>query len=308
MTVMSVGRRLRRAVRALFEPEPPPRAEGPRPKQEHETKAARRNQRLSRRNQLRTELSIPTDGPGSAGVVQLDYAAHPIQLLVTSEMGREWRAHACAKEPWTVEWIEASLADGGVLYDIGANVGAFSLIASKVAGDRGAVVAFEPGYASYAQLCDNIVLNHCEAAVIPVPIALGSRSGLGRFGYKSLHAGQSRHHFTDAQWRPEDAAGAKIYEQPVLSMTLDEAMKQFGFPAPNHIKLDVDGAEVAVLRGALATLASPDLRSILIEVDDSQTDAVTALLAEQGFTLARRHKNVHEQATQVWYGVFTRPQ
>ena len=55
-------------------------------------------------------------------------------------MERQWRAASCAKEPWTVNWLRDAVGPGDVLYDIGANVGAFSLVAAKHCGAH--VVAF----------------------------------------------------------------------------------------------------------------------------------------------------------------------
>ena len=193
--------------------------------------------------------SLASLGDSSATVVELDYARHPVQLLATSSMERNWRARSCKKEPWTVEWIEESMNEGGVLYDVGANVGAFSLIAAKVCARRGTVVAFEPGFASYAHLCANIVLNRCEPIIIPVPLALGSASGLGRFRYLSLDPGQSRHDFQQNAWVADEAAATKRYLQPVLSMTLDSVIQTFALPQPNHLKIDVDGGEIDVSRG-----------------------------------------------------------
>src|ERR671932_123659 len=57
------------------------------------------------------------------------------------------RLRPVAKEPWTVRWLERSLRDGDVLYDVGANVGAYSLIAAALGAQ---VVAIEPAYANYA--------------------------------------------------------------------------------------------------------------------------------------------------------------
>src|SRR6185503_20835907 len=67
----------------------------------------------------------------SASVVRLDFAPSEILLYVTGEPERRWRAKSCAKEPWTVEWLLQDVRRGDVLYDIGANVGTFSLIAAK---------------------------------------------------------------------------------------------------------------------------------------------------------------------------------
>src|SRR5579872_3231912 len=65
----------------------------------------------------------------------LDYAASRIRLLVSSsEIGV--RLRSVEKEPFTVEWIEQSLRPGEVFYDIGANVGAYSLIAARATANR----------------------------------------------------------------------------------------------------------------------------------------------------------------------------
>ena len=247
-------------------------------------------------------------GGTSASVVPLDYTRHPVRLLATSSMERKWRAQSCKKEPWTVAWIEESMSAGGVLYDVGANVGAFSLIAAKVCARRGTVVAFEPGFASYAHLCANIVLNRCESIIVPLPVALGSTNGLGSFAYLTLDPGQSRHQFRQQAWVAEEADTKKRYLQPVLSMTLDSMIQTFGLPQPHHLKLDVDGGEIDVLEGARETLGGPTLRSILIEIDETQTEPAVALLNQCGFTLDRTHKKKHRKdtASQVWYGVFRR--
>jgi FkbM family methyltransferase len=251
---------------------------------------------------------LATLGEGGASVVSLDYPVHPIRLLATSPMERKWRARSCKKEPWTVAWIEESMSSGGVLYDVGANVGAFSLVAAKVCARRGTVVAFEPGFASYSHLCGNIVLNRCEAIIIPVPLALAGTCGLGTFRYLSLDPGQSRHDFRQDGWVADEADTRKRYLQPVLSMTMDSAIATFSLPAPNYLKIDVDGGEIDVLQGAAQTLASPALSSILIEIDEAQTDAVLPILDRSGFALDRTFKGKHSKgtATRVWYGIFRR--
>ena len=178
----------------------------------------------------------------------------------------------------------------------------------RCAGDAGTVVAFEPGFASYAHLCGNIVLNRCEAIIIPVPLALAGSCGLGSFRYLSLDPGQSRHDFRPEAWDADEADTPKRYLQPVLSMTLDSAISTFSLPAPTHLKIDVDGGEIDVLQGAAQTLATSTLRSILIEIDESQTEPALAILDRSGFALDRTHKGKHgkDTASRVWYGIFKR--
>jgi FkbM family methyltransferase len=260
-------------------------------------KQAARRERVGRQRADRGALSVD----GEVSTVALDYPRHDIRLLASSRMEREWRARSCAKEPWTVAWLEASMPEGGVLYDIGANTGAFSLVAAKIGGPGTTVVAFEPGYASFARLCENIVLNGCQDVIFPVPLALGEATGVATLRYNTLHPGQSRHRFVEHAWM---RAGAD--NQPILAISLDALVEQFSLPPPRHVKLDVDGAELSVLRGAARTLVSPGLASILIEIDDSLSGAVTALLEASGFRLDERHKREQGEATRVWYGVFRR--
>ena len=66
-------------------------------------------------------------------------------------------------------------------------------------------------------------------------------------------------------------------------------MDAFSLPPPHHLKIDVDGSELNVLRGAAATLAGRQLRTILIEVDDPNAEAVSELLGGHGFELRSRH-------------------
>jgi FkbM family methyltransferase len=240
-----------------------------------------------------------------ATILDVDYERSRIQIKATSRMERRYRARACAKEPWTIEWLEREVRPGDALYDIGANVGVYSIIGAKLLRNRGAVIAFEPGYASYARLCENIALNGVPGLVVPFPLPLWSEAGIVSFKYRSLEPGQSRHRM----WRNERSLSGEHEDggdnvHPVVAVTLDQAIEVLKIPPPTLIKLDVDGAELHVLTGALRTLARPNLRSLLIEIERKQTDAVVSLLAESGLSLTERHERAPTRP--VWYGVFRR--
>jgi FkbM family methyltransferase len=227
---------------------------------------------------------VRQDGDADVAPVRLDYPGTDIWLRATSMPERRWRARSCAKEPWTVRWIEDAVRKGEVLYDIGANVGTFSLIAAV--GRKASVVAFEPGYANFARLCENILLNECSASIIPVPLPLSDTPGLLSFKYRSLEPGQSRHSLGDG---PYVARGSSTYVQPVCAMSLDRAVADFQLPAPHHLKIDVDGSELRVLRGGPSVLRGEQLRSILIESDAEAWDSLAAELTGAGFRLHARH-------------------
>jgi FkbM family methyltransferase len=260
-----------------------------------------------RRNFLRGVVDcIPADSfielHASTPPRKLDYEHAEILLRVVTK-SETFRLRACAKEPFTVEWLHTRVGPGEVLYDIGANVGVYSLVAAKKPGGAARVFSFEASYASIASLCANIVLNDVAGQVTPMPIALSDRTAMNVFSLRDVEPGAARHAL--GYDPPED--GPTMFQQPVMMFRLDDLIEWFKIPAPNHIKLDVDGGELAVLEGAARTLASPALRSILVEVSTSLSGAVADVLAGHGLRLQSKiavKNKAGEYA--VWYGLFGR--
>ncbi len=209
-------------------------------------------------------------------------------------------------EPWTVHWIEQVIRPGEVLYDVGANVGAFSLVASKVHEQAVRVFAFEPSFGTYAALCRNIIANECEKSITPVPVALTERKGQTVFKYRSLISGTTQHAVGQQTLATKDFKETKpAYTQRILGISLDAIVQDFGFDRPNHIKLDVDGGELEILRGAASTLAGGFVNSILIDArDDKQGASLTAYLRQYGFRIAARFHRT--DGTPSFHAVFAR--
>ena len=78
---------------------------------------------------------------------------------------------------------------------------------------------------------------------------------------------------------------------PVFSYRLDDLIHQSEVQPPNHIKLDVDGLELSILRGADEMLSQPNLRSILVEVDKAEDPSgeILRLLKNKGFHIQSYH-------------------
>lgn len=212
---------------------------------------------------------------GSDTVVAVDYQAADI-LIHTNGRRERRRAFACRKEPWTVEWLEQLPAEG-VLWDIGANVGAYSLIAALRPESQLQVVSVEPSFSTYAALCRNIVLNEAAGQVTPLGVMLSDKTGLQTFSYSTLEAGAAYH----AGGAPTLKEGfVSAWDQQVLAYRLDELVEELGLPAPDFIKLDVDGAEVRVLHGAERVLGG--VRSVMVEVADTELASVGSLMDAHG--------------------------
>jgi FkbM family methyltransferase len=228
-----------------------------------------------------------------APVAALDYGRARLVVNVASSAVAHSRLHPVAKEPWTVAWLEARVRGDDVLWDVGANVGGYSLIAA--AAGAGRVIAVEPSPSNFAALCDNVALNGLGATIVPLPVVLTGSTGLARLEHGDARPGAT-HRLTDGD------EGV-----PTLGFALDDLLDRFALPAPTLLKLDVDGAEAQVVAGARATLARPELRSVLVEIEERSQDEVVAALAAARFALVERHAERDGVPLQgVWYGVFER--
>jgi FkbM family methyltransferase len=216
---------------------------------------------------------------------RLDYPRADLRMALGSPW-QIYRLRSCAKEPETVAWLEREFQPDDCLYDIGANVGAYALVAFAVSRGRGTILAFEPGFSTYAELCRNVGLNRAERSIVPLPIALGAVNGLSTLGYSDTAPGAARHSWGDA--KPETPATLDLRSP---TWRLDDLVETLKLPAPTLIKLDVDGPELEILLGATRTLSNPRLRSCLVELDALLESSKQAqeLLVSAGFTERSRH-------------------
>ncbi len=196
----------------------------------------------------------------------------------------EFRARTLlTKEPETLRWIE-TFDSGDVLWDIGANVGSYSLYA----GLRGMrTLAFEPSAGNYHLLNRNIEINRMDDRISAYCLAFSDDTRLAAFHMQSTEVGSALSSFaeaTDWQGRPFSA----VFEQAMMGFDIDGFIRQFSPAFPTHIKIDVDGREDKIVAGARATLADPRLKSVLIELDggrESYTQEVVRRMADAGLIL-----------------------
>ncbi|MBL8174113.1 MAG: FkbM family methyltransferase [Bryobacterales bacterium] len=144
------------------------------------------------------------------------------------------------------------LPTGGVFYDIGAQAGYHSVLAAKRAGANGAVYSFEPLPRNQSYLRKNLALNDIRNTTM-VPAAVSDRDGELAFdpgpGFMAGHLSQS-------------GDGLRV-----KAVTLDYWQQTESARGPNLIKIDVEGAEVAVLNGAVRVIAE-HRPAILIDTHD----------------------------------------
>lgn len=173
------------------------------------------------------------------------------------------------------EALRRTVPAGGVVYDIGANVGFFALLAARLAGPEGRVIAFEP-IAEVAALAREAALRSDLGDRVEVRVAaVGERAGsvvmcvVAQGGIWSHVATREPH-------------SATTERREVAQVSLDDAVAA-GAPPPDVIKIDVEGAEDDVLRGARHVLA--EHRPVVVCELHGTNDEVADLLEEAGYAI-----------------------
>lgn len=209
-----------------------------------------------------------------------------------------WRTYN-TKEPETLDWIDRSMRDGDTLFDVGANIGVYTLYAA-CRHRKARIIAFEPEYANLHLLRDNIVRNRLQDRVTVFSVALGNRAGISYLHIQDLRPGAALHTVSDEMLAETRARRPVVWREGVVSLPLDDVCDQVGV-VPNCLKIDVDGTEREVLEGGVRTLQAPEFRSVLIEMPDDAGEraACTRLLREAG--LGRGwHGPSNASANEVW--------
>lgn len=177
-----------------------------------------------------------------------------------------WGAAACLPA-WWPQWsspeekvLERLNFRGQVIYDVGAFAGAYALFFARAAGAGGLVVAFEPQPDNFAKLTRNLALNQVHN-VRALELALGAHAG-PRALYKL--PGMA----TTASLAPEADTPLRQRAGVAQVARLDDVIATLALPPPDFIKVDVEGLELDVLRGAAATLAG-HRPNLLVEIHGS---------------------------------------
>jgi FkbM family methyltransferase len=162
------------------------------------------------------------------------------------------------------------LGRGGVFYDVGANLGFFSLLAAHLSGlDAGRVIAFEAAPDNAEAIRVNAALNRVTNVEV-ICAAASDRSGRGRLQVVD-----------DQSWSKLVQYGEHPFTEAIIDVpcvTVDELVASGRIPPPTVVKIDVEGAELAVLAGMRDTIAA-HRPAIICELHDTHAAFVTAVEA-----------------------------
>lgn len=180
-----------------------------------------------------------------------------------------------------------------VFFDVGANVGFYSLLGSKAVGAKGRVVAFEPAPRNLAFLHRHLRLNKASnVTILPLacadvlstqPFNLGENNALGHLDENA-----------------ESNTGTSLQFSPLLvaTVSLDDVVEKLRLK-PDVIKIDVEGAELRVLEGATGILKCIRPSLLLSVHSDRLREACLAYLRKFDYCLEPLNSSAVESATEV---------
>ncbi len=181
-----------------------------------------------------------------------------------------------AYETELAQEVAAAVTSGDVCYDVGAYRGFFSGVLALAGASR--VIAFEPFPDNFAQL-ERMIAANPQLPITLEQVAVGSEEGIAEF---NVMPDSSMGKLASSSFQAE-VASAGVLKVPLE--TIDGIIQQGKFPAPQVIKLDVEGAEVEVLQGAKKILQR-DKPLLFIEAhSESLRIECTELLIDLGYSV-----------------------
>jgi FkbM family methyltransferase len=167
-------------------------------------------------------------------------------------------------EPDLLDWID-SIPDSAVLYDLGASNGCFSVYAA-LTGKQ--VVSVEAEAQNFAILEMNHYLNrqNMKHQMIALNVALSNETGLGKMYVRDCVAGTHVKILDQPTMVMDGALFSPKHVQAVIKEKLDDVVQRYTLPFPAYIKIDVDGAEEKLLKGAEQILRDRRVKEVFIEI------------------------------------------
>lgn len=184
------------------------------------------------------------------------------------------------------------MSPGDCFIDIGANLGLFTMVASRHLGTDGRVISFEPNQKTFSDLADNLAGNGCTNVV---PVCAGVSNATARVAFDpgpADHSGVA--HISEDGSSAIMVLGSQQIADLILNVAAGRRMT---------VKIDVEGHENQVIEALMPLLGQPELTKMIVEVDadnlaqhGTTRETLFARLAEKGLTpsvndVTRRHYN-----------------
>lgn len=183
-----------------------------------------------------------------------------------------------SKEPETIMWIDKFGGKNKILFDVGANIGVYSLYYAKLyASNAKNVYSFEAQENNISLLKRNTILNKSNNQIVTLPFALFNKNEINYLIYSQ----ENKYGVAATSFGKKSIfAREKTYKNLTISFSIDFLVNNFIVPKPSLIKIDVDGNELDIVLGAIKTINSKKCDSILIE-KGKDIDQIHRLLSKK---------------------------
>jgi FkbM family methyltransferase len=227
-----------------------------------------------------------------------------IPIYVTPEAGLRYWGAMSQVDPVLYSMAEEIVKPGSVVWDVGANVGLFSLCAAALSGPGGLVLAVEPD-PWLAHLIDRSsqLLNGGEYPCAEVEVLCASISDSDRISKLAVAERARASNYLIESAGSTQAMGARCL-QSTVSLTLDYLLDYF--PPPSVLKIDVEAHEVCVLKGA-TRLLNQIQPTIWCEVSAQNSQELTSLLHGAKYDLYGAQVQPHPQIKRAWFHTLAIP-
>lgn len=210
------------------------------------------------------------------------------QFVCHSQKENNRASRLFEKEKGTIAWIDQELRPDDVFYDVGANIGLYTIFAATRLGNNGLAIAFEPHIPNANSLIENILLNQLEQKTQLVTLALTNHPGYNKFNYHSMYAAASTSQYGRNSY--EGQVFNPVFVEIKHGCSLDLLCSRGIIRPPNMVKIDVDGLDFEVLEGMRELMhSSKGPRSIQIELGSDSKAKIMQLCQETGYVLKQKH-------------------
>ena len=160
-----------------------------------------------------------------------------------------------------------------------------------LSGSKVKIYSFEPQSVNFSRLLDNIDVNHFFDRIIPCNFALHEKKGYFDFIYSDFESGSAHHQLIQGNNNKNKANGvdSKIAELKYAT-TIDDLIESKKIQPPQHVKIDVDGNEMSILRGMSRLLKSTDKpTSIQVELDKDEKEEILGFMQSNNYFCKEKH-------------------
>ena len=206
-----------------------------------------------------------------------------------------WRVSTfLTKEPETLAWIDSfEKKENLIFWDIGANIGLYSIY-NALKNKNSTTISFEPSSSNLRVLTRNISINNLENNIKLFPMPLTNKENFFQMMNEShfveggaLNTFGEKYNFEGEQFKPE-------MKYNVLGTSINYLIENKILDLPDYIKIDVDGIEHLILKGANRHLSNEKIKGISIEINENfkeQYDAILSIMKENGFKILHKKHN-----------------